>query len=282
MSIDLLSTARDLIAVDSRSSLSDRAVVDYLAPLCREAGLAVSMQQEVRAGVTQWNLLATRNGEATSPQTRGAACDGALRLLLATHLDTVPPGDEAAWTRTGGKPFELTREDGLLYGLGTADVKLDFLCKLAALERLRDVPLAGPVGLAGTYGEEVGRWGAKLLVRSLSPLPDAILVGEPTGLRPCTSHKGYLEIRCTAGAEPVEPPGGPWWSVTFQGVTAHSSQPHKGRSANDACLSALAELWRRQRPPIAGVQGGELVNKVAATAGFLVCDRQRPTIPAAR
>ena len=93
MPIDLLSTARELIAIDSRSSLSDRAVVDYLAPLCRAAGLTVSLQDELRDGVTQWNLLATRGGDAAPAE--GPATGRALRLLLATHLDTVPPGDEA-------------------------------------------------------------------------------------------------------------------------------------------------------------------------------------------
>jgi len=279
MPIDLLSTARELIAIDSRSSLSDRAVVDYLAPLCRAAGLTVSLQDEVRDGVTQWNLLATRGGDASPPE--GPATGRALRLLLATHLDTVPPGDEATWTKAGGRPFQLTLEEGLLYGLGTADVKLDFLCKLAALERLREVDLAAPVGLAGTYGEEVGRWGAKLLLRRLSPSPEAILVGEPTGLRPCTAHKGYLEIRCSARAAAEKAPDGPWWRIGFEGVPAHSSQPHKGRSANDACLTAMARLWERERPPITAVRGGELVNKVAAAAEFRVCRKTPPELATA-
>jgi acetylornithine deacetylase/succinyl-diaminopimelate desuccinylase-like protein len=276
MPIDLLTAARALIAIDSRSSLSDRAVVDYLVPLCRQAGLDVSLQQEVRDGVRQYDLVAVR-GPGTAEDDRPAG--GQAALLLATHLDTVPPGDPLLWTETGGRPFDLTERDGLLFGLGTADVKLDFLCKLAALERLRDEALTRGVVLAGTYGEEVGRWGASLLARALAPLPALTLVGEPTGLRPCTAHKGYVEIHCRGEGPPAVLAPGPCWSVRFGGVTAHSSQPHKGLSANDACLDALTMVQTAGAPAVLSVRGGDLVNKVSPTAELVIRAAQPPRFP---
>jgi succinyl-diaminopimelate desuccinylase len=279
MPIDLLTAARALIAIDSRSSLSDRAVVDHLTPLCRQAGLDVSLQQELRDGVRQYDLVAVRGpGKAADARPAGETA-GQAALLLATHLDTVPPGDPLLWTETGGRPFDLTERDGLLFGLGSADVKLDFLCKLAALERLRDDELGRSVVLAGTYGEEVGRWGAALLVRSLTPLPPLTLVGEPTGLRPCTAHKGYVEIHCRGEGRTAPLAPGPCWSVRFGGVTAHSSQPHKGVSANDLCLDALATLQTAGSPPVLSVRGGDLVNKVSPGAEFVVHAAQPPRIP---
>ncbi|GEM_PF-635981 len=273
MSIDLLQAARELIAIDSRSSVSDRAVVDYLAPLCRRAGLTVHLQTERRDGVEQHNLLAGRGGSATTAG--GAAAGPAVAaerpaLLLATHLDTVPPGDEALWTQTGGDPFRLTERGGLLVGLGSADVKLDFLCKLVALERLAETPLQRPVLLAGTYGEEVGRWGARLLLRETAPLPAAVLVGEATGLRPCTAHKGFLELRCTARAATQPAPAGHCRRITFHGASAHSSQVHKGVSANDACLDTLQSLSAPTPPVVLDLQGGDLVNKVADRAEMIM------------
>lgn len=273
MPIDLLQAARELIAIDSRSSVSDRAVVDYLAPLCRRAGLTVHLQTERRDGVQQHNLLAGRRGAAPSPgEAAGGSAVDAERpaLLLATHLDTVPPGDEALWTQTGGDPFRLTERDGLLVGLGSADVKLDFLCKLVALERLAETPLQRPVLLAGTYGEEVGRWGARLLLRETAPLPAAVLVGEATGLRPCTAHKGFLELRCTARAATQPAPTGHCRRITFHGASAHSSQVHKGVSANDACLDALQSSSAPTPPVVLALQGGDLVNKVAERAEMIV------------
>ena len=205
--LDLLSLARRIIAIDTRSSVSNIDLVEFLVPLCRRAGLETSIQQETRDGVQQYNLLASRR-----PIDRDT-------LLLATHTDTVPPGDASLWTATDGDPFALTPREGLLYGLGTADVKLDLLCKLLALESLREVDLGDNVALAATYGEETGRYGAKLLVRELQAhgsgaVPRRVLVGEPTGLRPCTAHKGYAEFR-TEGSDPapLHVPSLPCWRL---------------------------------------------------------------------
>jgi len=269
--MDLLATARQIISLDSRSSVSNRALIDVLVPLCSHAKLEVRLQRECREYVPQYNLIATR----------GPAEVGAL--MLATHLDTVPPGDPNLWTATGGDPFAPTERDGYLYGLGTADVKLDFLCKLAALERLASEPLRRGVVLAGTYGEETGRYGAKLLVRDLRPLPAAVLVGEPSDLAPVTAHKGYLEIHVECrdpGAAPR--PMLPLWEVRFEGVAAHSSQTHLGISANDACVHALG-LLREMAPDamVVRIEGGDVVNKVAASCHMWVACPERPTVPGA-
>jgi acetylornithine deacetylase/succinyl-diaminopimelate desuccinylase-like protein len=269
MALDLLAIARRLISTDSRSSVTDRPLVDVLMPLCAAAGLQTSLREESRDGVAQFDLLATRPG----------ASDLAP-LLLNTHLDTVPPGDPALWTECDGQPYSLTQRNGLLYGLGTADVKLDFVCKLLALERLQGESLDRTVILAGTYGEETGRWGAHLLARNLRPLPAMALVGEPTMLRPCPAHKGYAEIRVTATDTGRQTARTPCWRLRFEGVAAHSSQTHKGRSANDACLAAVAELAIAPDVKVLSVTGGDLVNRVSTQAEALVVASERPAVPA--
>lgn len=271
VTLDLLATARQIIALDSRSSVSNRAVIEVLAPLCAQAGLEVRTHREYREGVPQYNLIATRDHASEDA------------LMLATHLDTVPPGDPGLWTATGGDPFAPTERDGYLYGLGTADVKLDFLCKLAALERVAGERLHRGVVLAGTYGEETGRYGAKLLVRELRPLPALALVGEPSDLAPVTAHKGYVELHVDSG-DPgaVRCPDLPLWEVRFEGTAAHSSQTHLGASANDACVDALGGL--RETAPGAAViriDGGDVVNKVAAICRMWVAYGQRPHVPGA-
>jgi len=61
-------------------------------------------------------------------------------------------------------------------------VKLDFLCKLKALERYRERKLKMPIYLVGTAGEEIGMIGAKFLIKSLVLNPKYVLVGEPSEL----------------------------------------------------------------------------------------------------
>ena len=250
--------------------MTDRPLVDVLLPLCAAAGLRTDLLEETRDGVAQFDLLAIRPGTSDLPP-----------LLLNTHLDTVPPGDPALWTQCDGEPFRLTQRDALLFGLGAADVKLDFACKLLALERLRDAPLERTVILAGTYGEETGRWGAHLLARHLRPLPAMALVGEPTRLRPCTAHKGYVEIRVTARDSGRPPAPARCWRLRFDGVAAHSSQPHNGRSANDACLGALTRPGATAGLQVLSVSGGDLVNRVSTRAEAIVVAADRPSLPEA-
>lgn len=276
---DLLSLARSMVGIDTVSTRSNLELIEFLVPLCHRAGLKTTLQEETRDGVRQFNLLASRR-----PIDRDT-------LLLATHTDTVPPGDHSLWTATGGDPFALTYRDGLLYGLGAADVKLDLLCKLLALETVRDVRLRDNVALAGTYGEETGRYGARLLVRGLrdsdgTVCPRRVLVGEPTGLRPGTAHKGYVEFR-TEGSDPapLTIPPLPCWRLGFTGIASHSSQPHRGASANGACLDALVALAGTGRTPADGaappflvsVRGGDVANRVAAACEAVVAMASEPT-----
>lgn len=266
---DLLSLAREMIAIDSVSTVSNGPLIEFLVPLCRAAGLEVTVQEESWNGLRQCNLLASRRPIDGRGDT----------LLLNAHLDTVAPGDPALWTETGGDPFTATERDGLLYGLGVADVKLDFLCKLLALASVGDFPLDDNVALVGTYGEELGGHGARLLVRELGRLtggnlPSRIMVGEPSSMRPSISHKGYTEFRTEAhDADPVPVPALPCWRLVFRGTAAHSSQPHRGASANTACLDALALV---DAPVVVSINGGDAVNKVAASCEALVLAAERP------
>jgi acetylornithine deacetylase len=53
--------------------------------------------------------------------------------MLAGHLDTMPPGNLSSWQTD---PYELTRADGRLAGLGVADMKSGVAAALLAAGRL--------------------------------------------------------------------------------------------------------------------------------------------------
>src|SRR5207253_1979187 len=127
----------------------------WLAALCQERGLFVEVQDEVLGDHQQANIIIRPNQERP-----------AVEFLLQTHLDTPDPGPFGFWTDTGHNPFDAHIIENKIFGLGTADVKLDFLCKLEALSSFSpdSVWRLAPV-LVGTYGEELGMAGALKLIR---------------------------------------------------------------------------------------------------------------------
>ena len=66
-------------------------------------------------------------------------------LLLVGHLDTVPTGDEVAWTHP---PFGGEEANGRLYGRGAIDTKGGMTAALYALSLLKQHPEALPHGRA--------------------------------------------------------------------------------------------------------------------------------------
>lgn len=79
---------------------------------------------------------------------------GPPTLLLAAHMDTMPPGDVAAWE---SDPFEMAIVGDRVRGLGVADMKGAIVAMLHAGARLlEDPPGEGSLILAFTADEEAG------------------------------------------------------------------------------------------------------------------------------
>lgn len=133
--------------------------------------------------------------------------------VLSGHSDVVPV-DGQDWTRD---PWTVTEEGGRLYGRGTCDMKGFVAQSVAALVAARSRPLKRPLQLALSYDEEVGCMAVADLARAMAgalPRAAAVIVGEPTGHRVVTGHKGGLGFR-----------------VEVRGFEVHSSIAHRGVSA---------------------------------------------------
>ena len=123
--MSFIELCRKFIGVDSSPSRGTGEISEYAAELCRSAGLQVELQYETHNGLRQANLIARRTSQ---PQEN--------EVLFQSHLDTVDPGHFSNWKKTQYNPFNASIQDGKIIGLGVADCKLDFLCKLEAIKSI--------------------------------------------------------------------------------------------------------------------------------------------------
>jgi acetylornithine deacetylase len=175
------------VAVPSVSG-NEAALADQIAAEFAAAGLEVC-----REGNNIWSQL----GDAPRP-----------RLLLNSHLDTVPPGE--GWT---GDPWTPRRSAGRLIGLGANDAKGCVTAMIEAfLATYKDYQDSGKLGgtlvLALTAQEETTGEGLAEVLDRLNPL-DAAVVGEPTGLVPMTAQRGLLILRGVARGRTAHPANTP-------------------------------------------------------------------------
>ena len=136
------------------------------------------------------------------------------------HTDTVE-----YIQRWNSNPFELTKVDNKLYGLGTCDMKGGIAAMLDAVSKIDFNKLKYGMKMYFTYDEEINFGGIKELIDMNCKFPGLMIFGEPTNNEILTGSKGILE-----------------YELEFVGKKAHSSNPEKGVSANLNAISFLSEL----------------------------------------
>lgn len=257
-----------MIAIDTSPQQGTREIVQWLKDLSEQRGLHVEVQEEILGDLPQANILIRPNREK-APQ----------EFLLQGHLDTPDPGPFGYWSETGFNPFDAHIIENKIYGLGAADVKLDFLCKLEALSAFSsETEWRLPPVLVGTFGEELGMVGTLKLIRKNKVSASMALVGEPSDLQLITSGKGMavVEIRIPFSDEERRyryehnlRESTSTQSRIFNGKSVHSSTPHLGESAIKKMFDYLMQL--PENIVIMEVDGGVNFNTVPANA-FLELD----------
>lgn len=142
------------------------------------------------------------------------------KLGFLGHTDTVEY--ISGWDTS---PFELTKKENKLYGLGVCDMKGGFAAFLDAIIDIDFNKLKYGIKVYFTYDEEIGFSGVYDIVKSKEKFPELMIFGEPTNNKILVGSKGLLE-----------------YELYFNGVKAHSSNPEKGKSANLNAIKFLTEL----------------------------------------
>ena len=166
-----MATARD----ELETLVAFRSVADprqYPAEECVAAARWVR-DAFAGAGIEQVDLVETSDG-SLAVIGRTPAPPGAPTVLLYSHYDVQPPGDETKWQ---SPPFVLTERDGRWYGRGAADCKGNIVMHLLALRALlADGPLPVGVRIVIEGSEEMGGEGLEHLVSERPELFAADLI----------------------------------------------------------------------------------------------------------
>ncbi|WP_131735655.1 M20 family metallopeptidase [Actinomadura roseirufa] len=155
---------------------------------------------------------------------------GLPRVVINGHVDVVPAGDEAAWTRP---PYSGAREGGRVHGRGSVDTKGGIAAALFALAALEDTGTDLPFDVAVQLvtAEETSGAGTRAAAPFV-PDPAAAIVLEPTGGAIVPVSTGLL-----------------FFTVEVTGVAAHTSAPWRGVDAFERLVwvrDALAEFARKR------------------------------------
>ena len=241
----------DLISFKTISGKDNGALINYCDDILKKNG--VSTFRVFDGNKERVNLFGTIKAKKTN---------GKKPIILSGHTDVVPVSK--GWTTD---PFVATVRGDKLFGRGSCDMKGFIACVLAYVPTLSKTNLDRDVHFSFTFDEETACIGAPLLIKELKKrnIKDGIcIIGEPTKMKIIDAHKGMNE-----------------YTIHFEGLAGHSSQPHKGVNAIEYAtkyINKLLELRKKliERAPnncifdpphstlsIGGISGGIAHNVIA-------------------
>ena len=220
-----------------------RALIDIPSPSDQEGQVGEFLDREL----TRLGFATRRHEVAPSRFNVFASAGGRPRVIINSHIDTVPP-----W-------FASSEDDENIYGRGACDTKGVIAAMIAAGERL----LARGVrdfAFLFVIAEETDSIGAKSANTEFEGLgSEYVVVGEPTESIFARASKGALTV-----------------TLRFEGKAAHSAYPHLGDSAINRMVAAVAEInaadWGthdvlgKATVNVGVVRGGEKANIIPALA----------------
>ena len=194
-----LDILKELISFETVALTSNLDLITYSEKYLSDLGAKVSLTHSPDG--ERANLFAS-----FGPEINGG-------IVLSGHSDVVPVNAND-WTTP---PFQADQRNDCIFGRGSADMKGFIACVLALAPWFASLDLIKPLHIALTFDEEDGFHGAPILLKDLKEKniqPDAVIIGEPTGLKAIAAHKGCYE-----------------YATTIKGLNGHSSEPEKAVNA---------------------------------------------------
>ncbi|WJP97132.1 ArgE/DapE family deacylase [Macrococcus bovicus] len=201
----------DIIAIRSVND-NERAVCEYLQELLGQHDIASTIED---INASRANLIAEIG-------------EGRPVLAFSGHMDVVSEGNSDNWKYD---PFEMTEDEGKLYGRGTADMKSGLVALVIAMIELKKENLLkhGTIRLLATAGEEMEQKGSEQLYHNgYMDDVDALIIAEPSESMIAYAHKGSMNFQ-----------------VSSKGKSSHSSAPFMGQNAIKPLIEFIGEVEDR-------------------------------------
>jgi acetylornithine deacetylase len=212
-----------LVSFNTVSHAPNAELIAYAADHLRAHGAEVALLPDASGG--KIGLHAT-----IGPHVPGG-------VVLSGHTDVVAVEGQA-WT---SDPFRLRYRDGRYYGRGAADMKGFLAACLTMAPKMSRAGLKRPIHFVMSYDEETTCRGVLPTIADITarfPEIAAVIVGEPTGMKPANAHKGAYGYK-----------------VRVAGRAAHSSLADQGVSATALAARLITWLDDRMRENAARASG---------------------------
>jgi len=263
MGFDLINLCKRAIEIDSRTDRGTRKLAEFFHPYLATVGFNKIFFQDLpsKEGAVSFdqNLIAIMGDELVDSKVQKG-------LMLYSSLDTPDAGDDREWSETNFNPFESVLESGKLFGLGASSGKLDFVCKLAAVQEAAVSPLREPIYLVGTCGREKLYSGARFFKKSGVLNPKVALIHGATNMKVYRYGVGRLgcTLQLSFNTTEKDPAGfNAKTTLLIRGESGFAGTGSQEVSSVHLLFEILRELSKSKIPyRVSHLHGGSSVDKI--------------------
>lgn len=220
------------------TNIKEFEIGEFLSNYLKSKGLTVELQQVSKNRNNIYAYFGSNNNNKNNNDINRNA-----KILLTTHIDTVPPF----------LPYKIDFNSGKIYGRGSVDAKASIVTQiLSTLELYNSNEIKdGDVAFLFVVGEEYNGAGMRFANNYLKDVYwDHVIFGEPTECKLGIGHKGVLNF-----------------NLEIIGKSSHSGYPNLGIDANTKLINLLYKIIHSNLP-IDELLGNSTINPGIIEAGI--------------